>query len=269
MQSPSSKSRRACKRQWLSDHGLVRQFFGALTVVLLVLSGPAANAVFASEVVDLELVLAVDASGSVDDAEYRLQLSGIATALRNPAVLRAITSGRHKQIALNVLIWAEARYPKDETGWIVLSNEAEVERAAAIIAAMPRNQVGGTGIGDGVAHAIRSIDENAIRSDRRVVDVSGDGRETPPRQYSTVLSEARSMAIARNVTLNGLAILNEDPHLDDYYRQRLAVGDGHFVEVARSYEDFARAMRRKLLREIDPDPVVGLRSGVNTKGSNY
>jgi len=259
MQSLSGEPSPACKRQWLSDHGPVRQFFGALTAVLLVLTGPAGNAAFAEDNVDLELVLAIDASGSVDDAEYRLQLSGIAAALRDPTVLRAMTAGPHRQIALNVLIWAEARHPKDETGWFILAGREEMERAAAIIAAMPRNQAGGTGIGDGIAHAIRSIDENAIQSDRRVVDVSGDGRETPPRQYSTVLSEARSMAIARNVTLNGLAILNEDQHLDEYYRQRLAVGDGHFVEVARSYHDFARAMRRKLLREIDPDPMVGLR----------
>ncbi len=237
----------------------MRQFFGALTAVLMVLTNAATHSAAASEEVDLELVLAVDASGSVDDAEYRLQLSGIATALRDPAVLRAITAGPHKRIALNVLIWAEARRPKDETGWFILASKAEVDRVAAMIAAMPRNQVGGTGIGDGVAHAIRSIDDNAILSDRRVVDVSGDGRETPPRQYSTILSEARSMAIARNVTLNGLAILNEDKELDDYYRARLAVGDGNFVEVAQDYDDFARAMRRKLLREIDPDPIVGLR----------
>ncbi|MEO9874181.1 MAG: DUF1194 domain-containing protein [Anderseniella sp.] len=237
----------------------MRQFFGALTAVLIVLANAAMHPAAASEDVDLELVLAVDASGSVDNAEYRLQLSGIAAALRDPAVLRAITAGRHRRIALNVLIWAEARRPKDETGWFILSSKAEVDRVAAMIAAMPRTQVGGTGIGDGVAHAIRSIDENAIRSDRRIVDVSGDGRETPPRQYSTILSEARSMAIARNVTLNGLAILNEDKQLDDYYRAWLAVGEGNFVEVAQDYNDFARAMRRKLLREIDPDPVVGLR----------
>jgi len=191
MQSLSGKPRHACKRQWLPEHGPVRQFFGAMAAVLLGLTLPAAGVAFAGEVVDLELVLAVDASGSVDDAEYRLQLSGIATALRDPAVVRAITAGPHKQIALNVLIWAEARHPKDETGWFILADRAEVERAAAIIAAMPRHQVGGTGIGDGVAHAIRSIDENAIRSDRRVVDVSGDGRETPPRQYSTVLSDTK------------------------------------------------------------------------------
>jgi len=259
MQSLSGKPRHACKRQWLPEHGPVRQFFGAMAAVLLGLTVPATGSAFAGDVVDLELVLAVDASGSVDDAEYRLQLSGIATALRDPAVVRAITSGPHKQIALNVLIWAEARHPKDETGWFILADRAEVERAAAMIAAMPRNQVGGTGIGDGVAHAIRSIDENAIRSDRRVVDVSGDGRETPPRQYSTVLSEARSMAIARRVTLNGLAILNEDKQLDAYYRAWLAVGDGSFVEVAQDYDDFAAAMRRKLLREINPEPIVGLR----------
>ena len=230
-----------------------------MTAVFLIVAGLADSRAVASEHVDLELVLAVDASGSVDDAEFQLQLSGIAAALRDPAVLRAITAGPRKQIAVNVLIWAEARYPKDETGWFVLSSEADVERASAIIAAMPRTQVGGTGIGDGVAHAIRSIDENAIRSDRRIVDVSGDGRETPPRQYSMVLSDARSMAIARNGTLNGLAILNEDKQLDDYYRQRLAVGEGSFVEVAQDYSDFARAMRRKLLREIDPEPIIGLK----------
>ncbi len=259
MQSLSGKPSHACKRQRVSQHGLVRQFFGALTAVLIALTGAATQPASASEEVDLELVLAVDASGSVDNAEYRLQLTGIAAALRDPAVLRAITAGPHKRIALNVLIWAEARRPKDETGWFILADETAVDRVAGIIAAMPRNQVGGTGIGDGVAHAIRSIDENTIRSDRRIVDVSGDGRETPPRQYSTILSEARSMAIARNVTLNGLAILNEDKQLDDYYRARLAVGDGSFVEVAADYDDFARAMRRKLLREIDPDPIVGLR----------
>ena len=93
----------------------------------------------ASDEVDLELVLAVDASGSVDNAEYRLQLSGIAAALRDPAVLRAVTAGKHRRIALNVLIWAEARRPKDETGWFILSSKAEVERMAAMIAAMPRN----------------------------------------------------------------------------------------------------------------------------------
>ncbi len=225
----------------------------------MMLANAATHSAVASDEVDLELVLAVDASGSLDNQEYRLQLSGIAGALRDPAVLRAIKAGSHKRIAVNVLIWAEARRPKAETGWHILSSAIEVDRMAGIIATMPRNQVGGTGIGDGVAHAIRSIDENAIRSDRRIVDVSGDGRETPPRQYSTILSEARSMAIARNVTLNGLAILNEDKQLDSYYRAQLAIGEGSFVEVAQDYNDFARAMRRKLLREIDPDPIVGLR----------
>ena len=224
----------------------------------MVLANAAMHSAAASDEVDLELVLAVDASGSVDNQEYRLQLSGIAAALRDPAVLRAIKAGPHKRIAVNVLIWAEARRPKDETGWYILSSAIEVDRMAGIIATMPRNQVGGTGIGDGVAHAIRSIDENAIRSDRRIVDVSGDGRETPPRQYSTILSEARSMAIARNVTLNGLAILNEDKQLDDYYRARLAVGEGSFVEVAQDYNDFARAMRRKLLRELAAQPLGNL-----------
>jgi hypothetical protein len=86
-------------------------------------------------------------------------------------------------------------------------------------------------------------------------------RENPVKWVNSQVLwyETRSMAIARQVTLNGLAILNEDKQLDAYYRAWLAVGDGSFVEVAQDYDDFADAMRRKLLREIEPEPIVGLR----------
>ncbi|MGE0211083.1 MAG: DUF1194 domain-containing protein [Parvibaculaceae bacterium] len=210
----------------------------------------------ADTLVDLELVLAVDASASVDDDEFRLQLQGIAAAFRDPAVIKAISSGPAKRIAVSLLVWAEATYPKDFSGWSVLASEEDARRFAEMAASFPRRVTGGTGLGDGIAHALRAIDGNGLVAPRSVVDVSGDGIETAPRDYSVMLPAARAMAIARGVTLNGLAIRNEVPDLDRYYRESLQVGPGSFVMSAATYADFAEAMRRKLLREIDVRPSV-------------
>jgi hypothetical protein len=84
-----------------------------------------------------------------------------------------------------------------------------------------------------------------------VVDVSGDGRETVPREYVVLLPQARTMANALGVTINGLAITNEDPDLLSYYREAVRTGDDSFAMQATDYVDFALAMKRKLLREIE------------------
>ena len=226
----------------------------ALLFCLASVTGPAA----ADTLVDLKLVLAVDASASVDEGEFRLQLQGIAQAFRDPAVVKAISSGPARRIAVNLMVWAEATYPKDFSGWFILASEADVRRFADMVARFPRRVTGGTGLGDGIAHALRAMDGSGIVAPRAVVDVSGDGIETAPRDFSVMLPAARAMAIARGVTLNGLAILNETPDLDHYYRENLQVGPGSFVMSAASYEDFAEAMRRKLLREIDVQPSLSL-----------
>lgn len=202
--------------------------------------------------------MAVDASGSVSTHEYRLQLQGIAQALIDEDVLKAIGSGPQKRIAVNVLVWGESRKAKDHTGWFIISNQAEARSFADRVARFPRRQGGGTGLGDGIVKSISSMQENNIVAPRMVVDVSGDGRETPPRDYTVLLPQARSVATFHGVTINGLAILNEDPDLASYYRDQMIVGTGAFVEVARDYEDFATVMKRKLLREIDPEPIVGM-----------
>ena len=208
---------------------------------------------------DLELVFAVDASGSVDDAEFRLQLDGIASALTDKAVLKAIAAGPTKRIAVNLLVWAEPKVPKDQSGWMIVSDPADAARAARIIAGFPRRQTGGTGIGDGLAHALRSFSGNGIAAPRHVVDVSGDGPETTPRDYVVTISEARAMAMALGATVNGLAIQNEVPQLAGWYRDHVQVGDNSFVMAVADYAGFARAMRRKLLREIVPQPRLSER----------
>lgn len=227
--------------------------------VLLLLLAFATRPVSADTLVDLKLVLAVDASASVDEDEFRLQLQGIARAFRDPAVVKAISSGPARRIAVNLMVWAEATHPKDFSGWFILASEADVRRFADMAASFPRRVTGGTGLGDGIAHALRSMGDSGIVAPRAIVDVSGDGVETAPRDYTVMLPAARAMAIARGVTLNGLAILNEVPDLDSYYRENLQVGPGSFVMSAASYEDFAEAMRRKLLREIDIQPNLSLK----------
>ena len=215
------------------------------------------TAAMASEfAVDLELVLAVDASGSVDDSEFRLQLEGIATAIEDPAVIAAIGSGPLKRIAVELLVWADHPVPADKSGWYLIEDAASAAAFAQIAAAYPRRVNGGTGMGKGVADAARSLENNGYRAQRLTIDVSGDGRESPPRDYAVLMPQARTMAQALGIGINGLAILGSEDGLEQWYRDNVLSGPGAFLEVAKGYEDFARAMRRKLIQEIDMRPKL-------------
>ena len=207
-------------------------------------------------VADLELVLAVDASGSVSDEEYALQLSGIAAGFRDPDVRKAIRSGPVKAIAVNLLVWAEPQVPKDMTGWFIIASDADAENFARMVETFPRRQTGATAIGEGIASALRSIEANGIEAPREIVDVSGDGRESVAREFTVLVDQARAMALSRGVVINGLAIENEVGDLADYYRRNVQAGPDSFVMAAKNYEDFAEAMRLKLMREIEYHPRI-------------
>lgn len=208
--------------------------------------------------VDLEIVLAVDASGSVDEGEFRLQLQGIAEAFRDPVIHRAILSGQRQRIAVAMVIWADSAFPKIATDWYVIETpEAStafgnlVEHFHAKTGRSKGIGGGGTSIGDAVAYSIAMIEENGISATRRVIDVSGDGIETDPWAAPAVmLPEARTMAAERGIVVNGLAILNDYRRLNKYYQNNVIVGEGSFVMDALDYEDFKRAIREKLWREI-------------------
>ena len=229
----------------------VRLFQHCLTVlatILLCVSPARAE----DNAVDLKLVLAVDASGSVDQHEYALQLGGIAAAFRDPAVREAIRSGPKKRVAVNVTVWAQHEVPKDSTGWSMLANDADIERFVAMIGSFPRRVNGGTGMGSGLAAALRELEASGLVAPREIVDISGDGAESPARDYVVMMPQARQMATARGVVVNGLAILGE-ANVEEWYRRNVLVGQGSFLIVAQDYDDFAEAMRRKLLREITHD----------------
>jgi hypothetical protein len=207
--------------------------------------------VASAEEVDLELVLAVDASGSVDDTEYQLQIQGIAEAFRDEAVHSAIASGPSGRIAVAVVIWADATLPKDESSWFIIGDRPSALTFADAVSQFPRRVEGGTGIGAAVAYSVRLLVDNRFTAPRRVVDVSGDGVETPAREDLTILlPQARLIANAHDVVVNGLAIINEVHDLDQYYRDNVIIGHDSFVIKSRNYEDFREAIRSKLLREI-------------------
>jgi hypothetical protein len=204
---------------------------------------------------DLELVFAIDASSSIDIAEYALQLRGIASALRDPDVLAAIERCSHGRITVNLVIWAQPGYAPLETGWNTISNPENAEALARRIEAMPRRQFGGTGLGEGIRHSISSLLGNAIAAPRMVIDVSGDGRETEI-DGAMFLPEARALAAEKRIVINGLAVLDEDEGLEGYYAEHVRTGAESFVLTAQTYRDFADAMKLKLLREVSSSPTA-------------
>jgi len=215
------------------------------SVLMLAVSLPAR----AYEPVDLQLVLAVDASGSVDSREYALQLEGIAQGFRDPAVLKAIHDGSHGKIAVNLLVWADYQEPQSQSGWFAIGTPDQAEAFARMAETFPRAQNGATSIGDGIAAAIRSFDGTGFAGGRKVVDVSGDGAETPA-SGGVMLADAHALALRLHITVNGLAIIDQDAFVGGYYENAVKAGPDSFVVTANSYDDYAEAMRRKLLREI-------------------
>jgi hypothetical protein len=199
--------------------------------------------------VDLEIVLAADASSSIDIGEYALQLRGIAAAFRDRDVQGAIADGPEGRIAVNLLIWAQPGYDKLTTGWHVISTPEDAEAFAAKVEALPRRQFGGTGIGEGIEFSLTEMVDNGINAPRRVIDVSGDGRESWSA-VATQLPVARRWARQQNVVINGLAISDEDSTLLAYYNDDLRTGPGSFVLEAKDFRDFAAAMKIKLFREV-------------------
>ncbi|MEM7523712.1 MAG: DUF1194 domain-containing protein [Pseudomonadota bacterium] len=206
--------------------------------------------------VDLELLLAVDASGSVNDEEFLLQLGGVAAAFRDPEVHDAIASGPEGRIAAALMIWSDAASRKAVSDWAVIDGPAAANAFAdTILAQIPRRRsfLGktGTGIGAAIGHGLRVMARNGLEGARKTIDVSGDGPETRLMfGEAMALPEARRRADRAGVVINGLAILSDDPHLDIYYGARVISGPGSFVMAAADFEDFRRAMRLKLVREI-------------------
>lgn len=202
------------------------------------------------------LVFAIDASSSVDDSAFAVQIDGIADALRSRDVLAAIRSGGGLSVA--AVLWADDAMGVRVIPWDHLFAAADAARFAGRIVRLPRDLGGSTDIGVGLSRALDLLEDPSLCSMRRVVDISGNGRESrrPRRPASVTLSAARTRAEQLGVTVNGLAIAGNEPGLGSYYRTFVASGPGSFVIDAIGIGDFRRAMRIKLLREIGAPDIA-------------
>jgi hypothetical protein len=230
----------------------LRRVVAALAGALLLGSAAAM-----AEPVDLELILAVDVSRSVDEEEAALQREGYAEAFRHPAVINAIQSNANRRIAVAYVEWAGSHYQKLMIPWTIVGDAASGERFADIIMTLPRVAERWTSISGAIDFSMRVFAISPYRGTRRVIDVSGDGVNNNGRPAN----EARDEALAAGVTINGLVIMNDrptpgfsefygQPALDLFYRDHVIGGPGAFVVAIEDFSTFAYAIRNKLIREI-------------------
>jgi hypothetical protein len=214
--------------------------FGILFVALW--SGPSS----AQERVDLELVLAVDVSGSVDGEEFALQMGGIAQAFRDPGVIQAIENATPRGLAVAVVLWSSSEWQHVSVDWWRVANRADARAFAAAVDAAPREFAGNTAIASAIDFSVRQFDGNGFEGARRVIDVSGDGISNDGPDTAP----ARDNAVEQGVTVNGLVIVENNLPARKFYREEVIGGPGAFTMNARGFADFGRVFKRKLLKEI-------------------
>ncbi len=223
-----------------------RAFFFCAALLFATASGSGAQPV-ASRDVDLQLVLAIDASGSVADTRFDLQKEGYAAAFRDRQVLNAIRSGANQAIAVTMVQWTGPALQIQVVPWMRIGDEPSAAAFAAAILTAPRQLFGGgTSISGVIDYAMTLWRDSPHQSTRRIIDISSDGANNRGRPASL----ARDEAVRAGVGINGLPILELDPALDIYYESNVIGGPGAFVIAAKNYDTFAAAIRRKLITEI-------------------
>ncbi len=208
--------------------------------------------------VDLELVLAVDVSRSMDMDEQALQRNGYVAAFRHKEVIEAIASGPHGRIAVSYVEWAGPAFQTTLVPWTVIDGVAAADAFADRLARAPMSREHGTSISHGLIFVGPSFEGNGLDGQRRVIDVSGDG----PNNMGVPVVIARDPLVALGVTINGLPIMIKRPggfasieNLDIYYEDCVIGGVGAFLVPVTDIQKLASAIRRKLVLEIAARPA--------------
>jgi len=223
-----------------------------LAAVLAVGRAPPSRA---DQPVDLELVLAVDVSWSMDLDEQQLQREGYIGALRDPEIWKAISSGGTGRIALMYVEWAGQLIQQIVMPWALIDSPEALERFAARLEKMPISRERMTSLSGAIDFSARQFGTQGFKGRRRVIDVSGDG----PNNSGGPVKVARDKAVSEGIVINGLPIILKPNHrsgffdinnLDKYYTDCVIGGFGSFVIPVRGRSEFAPAIRRKLILEI-------------------
>lgn len=230
-------------------------FLHVLTVMTAMISGfmCAPASAIAQTSVDLELVLAVDVSLSMDLEEQRLQREGYVAAFRDGEVIKSIMSGPSGRIAVTYMEWAGPGNHQVIMPWTIIDSAAAAEDFSRRLAAASISRARMTSISSALSYAETLFETSGMRGLRRVVDVSGDG----PNNAGPAVTGIRDQLVAKGITINGLPIVLKRPtsffdleNLDQYYNDCVIGGTGAFVIPIREPEEFRTATRRKLLLEI-------------------
>ncbi|MDF2234411.1 DUF1194 domain-containing protein [Albimonas sp. CAU 1670] len=221
-------------------------------------SGASAQAGGAVEV-DVELILAVDISRSMDIEELQLQRDGYVAALRDPEVIRAIQGGLVGRVALKYFEWAGPGRRGIVSGWVLLDGPEAANAFADDLAVGPITAAVGTSISGAIDYGVAAFEGNGYEGFRRVIDISGDG----PNNAGRPVTQARDEAVAQGVVINGLPLMlkaNDGPfslrELDVYYEDCVIGGPLSFVLPLWDSARFAETIRRKLILEIAAPRIV-------------
>ena len=212
----------------------------------------------AAEAVDLLLILASDVSRSVDHKKFELQRAGYASAIVDNQVIKAITGGPNRRIAVSFVEWSGVEAQRLVIDWTMIDDAVAARKFGNQLLELPRSFAGRTSISGGIDYAITVFSSAPYQSGRRTIDVSGDGTNNSGRAVNL----ARDDAVAAGITINGLVILSNSPlnwnpehthppgGLANYYRTNVIGGPSSFVMVAENFDSFSQAIRKKLIAEI-------------------
>jgi Ca-activated chloride channel family protein len=214
-------------------------------LALISLGAAMIGCVAAAPAASIALVMAVDVSDSVSTERYVLQRDGIARAFETPRLVDMIAAAPGG-IEVLVLEWSDPDKIAVTVGWTRVVDRASAADFAASVHATKRTSHGLTAIGAAMLAAADAFDRVVEPAEHKIIDVSGDGMAN----FGPPPAPVRDRLVGRGITINGLAILTEEPWLADYYRQNVIGGDAAFCLVAETMDSFAEAMLKKLVQEV-------------------
>ena len=230
-----------------SDRKSPARLLVAIMLAMLIVCIPSLAKSDEPTAVDLQLILAVDVSGSVNQTRFELQKRGYVAAFRDARVLNAIRSGNAKAIAVTMVQWTGPTMQVQLMPWTLVNDGASVNAFADRIADVPRQLFGGgTSISGVIDYAVDLFRRAPFSAGRRVIDVSGDGANNRGRPAEA----ARDDATKAGIVINGLPILEVEPDLEEFYRRNVIGGPNAFVIAVSRFDEFGDAIIRKLILEI-------------------
>lgn len=218
--------------------------------------------------VDVLVVLATDVSGSVSEYEYALQKKGIVTALRDPEVAYVLEKCNGQGAAITYLEWSGVENDpmiKQIVGWRTLRTGDDLRALAGMIEGIPfRSSDQNTDLAGAISASVKILETAPYEAPRRIISLSGDGeqniplRDTAGAEALARLTSEREKALAKEYVIDALVIANDingtissKMPLEDYFQHYVGGGLGHQVTAVGDFEDFAKGLKRNLLREID------------------